>query len=251
MREYPPILSGPVENQVAAIRDYLVRLAKVIDDPSQSGSSVGSLSALSQELQRTASSLRSIIQVTDLKLQKGILDLEQEVQRDYVTSEYLGQYQDTVSDRFATDEDVITSLVSFRTDIKTQIGRGVISDSGTDVHGIVVADEIRYSGGTPYVDPYGNEYGRLAQDFDFVLHTESGTQFWHDGVKVAWFDGKFHIGSWSFDASSQAIGLSLGNATKMNVDSSSSELAVPSGWKLKIGSTTLNESQLIALLALL
>ena len=78
MYELPPILVGTPQEQLRAIRDYLVRVAQTLD---QRGVSTGTdNSGDIERLARSQQTLRSMIERNDKRIQKQIEQINQQAQ---------------------------------------------------------------------------------------------------------------------------------------------------------------------------
>ena len=78
MYELPPILVGTPQEQLRAIRDYLVRVAQTLDQRGVSTSSDNSGDI--ERLARSQQTLRSMIERNDKRIQKQIEQINQQAQ---------------------------------------------------------------------------------------------------------------------------------------------------------------------------
>ena len=230
--ELPPILKGTEQQQLAQMRDYLVRLSQSLDAVSSSTKTVidrGSAAAqktgggtpsgtvTTEQLKEQANLLKSLI----IKTADQIV---QDANNTYVISDQLGGYYEqafesqVVTTVQGTIEDynfyeIVSGIVgldaiqSFMTLVDGEIKRGVIEDPTThqDVIGIAISQHMQFYSDTdpdhpPEIGPDGQTYYRIQDDQTFGFYTSTGWQFWLNGQKVGWFDsqaadGALHIAS--------------------------------------------------------
>jgi len=225
--ELPPILTGTEQQQLASIRDYLVRMAQSLNAvqnmPSvTTGMSASAAKKKTDELQQQATDLKSLILKTadamDIRIQTNSYDISvlgdtiENVKTTYVTSDYLnGTYMNTVQQTIDNTvnnivesydyKDIVTGIVGddinalqrFATLVKGEIRRGMIYDAslGTDVLGIAISQSMEFYENDPDHPPRKEgevEYYRIKTNQTFGFYTSYGWQFYVNGQKVGWFD---------------------------------------------------------------
>ena len=206
--ELPPQLTGPPQQQIAALRDYLVRMAQSLqtvqdltEKRTESGISRAKTAAAADAARQTAS-LKSLIVKTAGVIRSSIEELETELHSSYVAESEFGEYREYAEGRFtqtATDiteafdrsAQIRTDLLDFRSSLQGEIKRGLIEDpeTGEENIGIAISRKLYFeTNGIPYVDTMGNIYPRLLPAQSFGLYTATGWQYWINGQKVGWFD---------------------------------------------------------------
>ncbi len=206
--ELPPVLSGPPQQQIAALRDYLVRMAQSLQtaqDLTEKRTASGisrAKTAAAADAARQAASLKSLIVKTAGVIRSSIEELETELHSSYVAESEFGEYREYAEGRFTqTASDITeafnrsaqirTDLLDFRSSIQGEIRRGLIEDpeTGEENIGIAISRKLYFeTNGIPYVDTMGNIYPRLLPAQSFGLYTATGWQYWINGQKVGWFD---------------------------------------------------------------
>ncbi len=206
--ELPPVLSGLPQQQIAALRDYLVRMAQSLQTV-QDLTEKRTVSGLSQaktaaaaDVARQTASLKSLIVKTAGVIRSSIEELETELHSSYVAESEFGEYREYAEGRFTqTASDITeafdrsaqirTDLLDFRSSVQGEIRRGLIEDpeTGEENIGIAISRKLYFeTNGIPYVDTMGNIYPRLLPAQSFGLYTATGWQYWINGQKVGWFD---------------------------------------------------------------
>ena len=206
--ELPPQLSGTPQQQIAALRDYLVRMAQslqTVQDLTEKRTSSGISQAknvLSANVAQQTASLKSLIVKTAGVIRSSIEELETELHSSYVAESEFGEYREYAEGKFtqtATDiteafnqsTQIRTDLLDFRSSVQGEIRRGLIEDpdTGEENIGIAISRKLYFeTNGIPYVDTMGNIYPRLLPAQTFGLYTATGWQYWINGQKVGWFD---------------------------------------------------------------
>ncbi len=213
--ELPPQARGSAEEQLAALRDYLVRLAQELDRAERGGLSVSSASgrALSAAREQSAEELRAQAAALKALIVKNAEEIaaRTDVRLEGFASAYVavsdyGSYysqidtqvrqaaRDTVESYRYTE--AVEALESFASELSGQIRRGLIEDPDThEVHlGIAVSETLSFTGGTQ--DVGGVTYYELTPGQTLGLYTSTGWQFWIGGVRRGWFssqDSMLHI----------------------------------------------------------
>ncbi len=223
MIEYPPILSGTALEQIAALRDYLVRRARDADAvPAPVGAAISrpqtaaaSSAASTDRSPQSAAALRSLVVKTADTVQRQVELLAQSLHEDYLARSDFGEYQEQIdlaiqatarqivesfdySARLAAADAQLGELSGAMTALRGEIRRGLIRDpeTGEQVLGIAVAENLRFTGET--VTEEGLRYDVLAPGQTLGLYTATGWQFWCGGSKRGWFDsadGQLHVRS--------------------------------------------------------
>ncbi len=226
MTEYPPILSGTALQQIAALRDYLVR--RVQDAEGETAASSAGTGLAASALGRAAASpggaspasaaapaapsesssaaaLRALIVKTADRVEGQVELLSRSLHQDYLAVSDFGEYQEQIDSLIrATARQIVESydfasrleaadaglgeLTAAMTRLRGEIRRGLIQDpeTGEICFGIAVAEELRFTGQT--VTENGLDYAELAPGQTLGLYTATGWQFWCNGSKRGWFD---------------------------------------------------------------
>ena len=230
MIEYPPLLEGRTDEQLRELRDYLVRLARELEDAAAQTTVPAAGVAVSRP-QTTASSaalapqtatpaltvpqtsaLRSLIVKTAKEVTAYADELNTALESRYLALSDFGSYAETVETtirqtaRETVESYQFTSEIgSLRenlegfdrvlTELDGRIIRGVMEDpNGNLVFGIAVAEKLTVTGET--IESGGLSYRKLAAGQTLGLYTSTGWQFWIRGVKTGWFDaedGLLHV----------------------------------------------------------
>lgn len=225
MREYPPILTGTALQQIAALRDYLVRQTRNRDSESpesagsgirvvqaRSGGESGTGQAGAKERQEAAALRALIIKTADV-VEQHVDELNQTLHEDYLALSDFGSYQENIDtqirqtaretvesygydDRIDAANAGIGELQSAVTELDGQIRRGLITDpeTGETVLGIAISQNLRFTGQTRTEG--GLTYWELSPGQTLGLYTSTGWQFWIGGSRRGWFDssdGMLHV----------------------------------------------------------
>lgn len=233
MYELPPILRGSEKDQIVAIRDYLVRLARNLGDVSSASqvtvsttqtaatTPAGTAKEQSEEdkikaLRENAARLRALIVKTAEQAETIAIDLgatRQEMESYYLAKSDFGEYMEQAKADFTTTARGVvesydfTSLIeavsgradelnAYLTSIQGEIRRGIITDPGTGetALGIAISENLQFTGVVHEQD--GLQYYELASGQTLGLYTSTGWQFWVNGSKRGWFDsadGSLHV----------------------------------------------------------
>ncbi len=232
MYEYPPILSGSEQQQLHALRDYLVRMARSLETAEQAAAASAQAIETEQSqaaarekkeaedklsaLRRNAANLRALIVKTAGEAESFSEELgavRQDMESRYLAKSEFGDYMEQIRSSFLTtargvvesyDYTALIEAVGRRTDaldlyltaIRGEIRRGLITDPGTGetVMGIAIAENLLFTGEVYEED--GLQYYELAPGQTLGLYTATGWQFWVNGSKRGWFDsrdGKLHV----------------------------------------------------------
>ena len=206
--EIPPQLTGPPQQQIAALRDYLVRMAQSLQtaqDLTEKRTASGisrAKTAAAADAARQAASLKSLIVKTAGVIRSSIEELETELHSSYVAESEFGEYREyaegkftqtasDITEAFDRSAQIRTDLLDFRSSVQGEIRRGLIEDpeTGEENIGIAISRKLYFeTNGIPYVDTMGNIYPRLLPAQSFGLYTATGWQYWINGQKVGWFD---------------------------------------------------------------
>ena len=230
MYEYPPILQGNSQQQLTALRDYLVRMARTLETAEQAqaatnqagaGTAAAAREKKAEEdrlaaVRKNAANLRALIEKTAGRAETLALELgtvRQEMQSDYLARSDFGDYMEQVQTSFvSTARGVVESydfaslieavsgqageLDLYMRAIRGEIRRGLITDpeTGETVMGIAIAENLQFTGQVHEED--GLQYYELAPGQTLGLYTATGWQFWVNGSKRGWFDardGRLHV----------------------------------------------------------
>lgn len=230
MTEMPPILSGSEKQQLAALRDYLVRLSSSLDsaalaptDERQSMVKTAKAAAdsVSERSERKEAELRALIIKTADTVQRQVDTLSAALREEYLAISDFGEYTEQIDTLFtATARNVVESYDFYsRIDALTAAGeemerlisslrgelrRGIIEDpdTGERALGIAISENLSFTG--EIVTENGVEYYRLSPGQTLGIYTSSGWQFWINGAKRGWFDsrdGMLHVGGIAVESS--------------------------------------------------
>lgn len=210
MLELPPLLRGSEREQLAALRDYLVRLARSLDaaqtaslsvsEPASAAPATGLAAA-----RRETAELRSLVVKTAERVEHSVEMLRRTLREDYLALSAFGSYRETVEstieatargvlERYdfegalAALEGRLGGAESALTALRGEIRRGLITDpdTGETALGIAIAEDLRFTGALHTAD--GLVYHELAPGQTLGLYTATGWQFWIGGTKRGWFD---------------------------------------------------------------
>ena len=215
MPEIPPRLQGSPEQQLVAMRDYLVRLSQSLEQVSRSGAapavSKAGAAASAQEnaaeqVKSTARALKALIIKTADEITAYTDSRVESFESLYVAKSDYGSYYNQIETQVAqTARDTVESyhyteafgeMNAYLTDLGGQIRRGVIEDPEThEVHlGIAISEHLSFTGQTQTEG--GLTYYELAPGQTLGLYTSRGWQFWIGGVRRGWFsseDSMLHL----------------------------------------------------------
>ena len=206
--ELPPQLNGSTQQQLAALRDYLVRMAQSLQtveglvEKRMDGLTPAQKKEMAASVTQQTASLKSLIVKTAGVIRSSVEALETELHSSYVAESEFGEYREYAEGKFtqtATEvteiydrtSQISTDLLDFRSSIQGEIKRGLIEDpdTGEENIGIAISRKLFFeTNGIPYVDTMGNVYHRLLPAQSFGLYTATGWQYWINGQKVGWFD---------------------------------------------------------------
>lgn len=213
--EIPPRLQGSPEQQLVAMRDYLVRLSQSLEQVGRSGAapavSKAGAAASAQEnaaeqVKSTARALKALIIKTADEITAYTDSRVESFESLYVAKSDYGSYYNQIETQVAqTARDTVESyhyteafgeMNAYLTDLGGQIRRGVIEDPEThEVHlGIAISEHLSFTGQTQTEG--GLTYYELAPGQTLGLYTSRGWQFWIGGVRRGWFsseDSMLHL----------------------------------------------------------
>lgn len=212
--ELPPQARGGAEEQLAALRDYLVRLAQELERAEHGGTAAAAKAADAVRekneaaLREQASALKALIvknadeigEMTDARF-------DSLSSRYVAVSEYGNYYgqidtqvrqtaRETVESYHYTE--AVEALERYMSTLNGQICRGIMEDPEThELHlGIAISETLSFTGQPQSVG--GVIYHKLTPGQTFGLYTSTGWQFWIGGRKVGWFtsrDNMLHVAS--------------------------------------------------------
>ena len=210
--ELPPRPQGGADEQLAALRDYLVRLAQELESAERGGLAEQESSSLAvreqnaKALQQQASALKALIVKNAGEIAERTDARFDSLASSYVAISDFGSYYqqiDTQVRRTARETvesfhftEAVEALERSMGELNGQIRRGLIEDPEThEIHlGIAVSESLSFTGQTQSVG--GVSYYELSPGQTFGLYTSSGWQFWINGVKRGWFssqDSMLHV----------------------------------------------------------
>ncbi len=231
--EKPPMLTGENTKDLAALRDFLFRLAgsleqinsapaaivqttrsdgtQVLHEKQASAADVAAIRRRAQELRsliiKTADEVTAY---TDSKKEEydalylaisdyGTLN---ETMRASIETTAAGVVEDYNFESVISSSTTVKGLNEFITNIEGEIRRGLIRDpeTGEYVTGIAIAQNLQFDGrvedGNPHKPDDGHVYYYLSERQTFGLYTSTGWQFWIGGYKKGWFsstDQMLHV----------------------------------------------------------
>lgn len=222
MIEYPPLLIGTPQNQLCALRDYLVRMAQELSAAETASTSAAPLAAgdrgtakteEKEELLRTAQRLRGLVLKTADQVHRYVDSTAQTLRESCLARSEFGTFTETLTETVtATARGVVESYDydeaiealdalagenrQYITTLNGEIRRGILVDPETGLPelGIAISENLSFTGET--VTEGGLVYYRIAPGQTFGLYTATGWQFWVNGAKAGWFsseDGMLHV----------------------------------------------------------
>lgn len=215
--EIPPQLQGSPEEQLLAMRDYLVRLAQSLEQVGGSDAAVSAAKAATdaaaaaqektaQQVKSTANALKALIVKTADEITAYTDSRAETFASLYVAKSDYGNYYNQIETQVAQTArdtvetfhytEAIEDLALYLSDLNGQIRRGVIEDPEThEVHlGIAISEQLSFTGQTQTEG--GLTYYELAPGQTLGLYTSTGWQFWIGGVRCGWFsseDSMLHV----------------------------------------------------------
>ena len=215
--ELPPIIKGTEQEQILALRAYLVRLAGSLDEVSATEPTAAERRTASakaeNDIKKQAASLRALIVKTADSVTEYTDRQITELSGVYLAKSDFGTFTQTLDSRIDTTArgtvesfgytEAIEGLADRLGDsersitvLNGQIRRGVIEDPDTHLPtlGIAISENLSFTGET--VTSEGQTYYRIAPGQTFGLYTSKGWQFWINGAKAGWFsseDGMLHV----------------------------------------------------------
>ena len=219
--ELPPIAQGTPEQQLTALRDYLVRLAQSLDKEA-GGSAIiiapneKAASAQKETLKGVrdqAASLKALIIKNANEIHQYVDRKEETYNSSFVAKSDFGTFEESLTSRIETTArgtienyqymdrtlnlvDDILSLEEYRSTLEGQIRRGMIEDPVThEVHlGIAISEHLSFTGNTTTSN--GETYYELSPGQTLGLYTSTGWQFWINGTLRGYFssqDSMLHV----------------------------------------------------------
>ena len=238
MYELPPILTGSAEDQLRALRDYLVRLTQTLPaDTAAAGDTFSGTASVSRPAAaRTAAGqagasgaaspdnyprLRALVTKTAGEIYTHIDEISRELRADYTARSELGELEERITQSMtATARGVVEDygydarltaaderagrFEEHLHSLNGQIRRGLITDpdTGEQVLGIAIAQRLSFTGSSQSYE--GETYYELSPGQTLGLYTATGWQFWINGARRGWFDsvdGMLHAASMQVEQS--------------------------------------------------
>ena len=234
MYELPPILTGSAENQLRALRDYLVRLLQTLPQDAQTAAQLsvraeyggvrppaGQSAAASAPSDENYPRLRALVTKTASEIYRHVDSITQELREDYTARSELGELEERIAQRMsATARGVVESydyesrltasderaaqLEEHLRSLSGQIRRGVINDpeTGEQTLGIAISQRLSFTGRSSSHE--GDTYYELSPGQTLGLYTSTGWQFWINGARRGWFDsvdGMLHVAAMQVEQS--------------------------------------------------
>ena len=207
-------MQGSAEQQLAALRDYLFRLAGSLESvQSAQAVSVGTAAKsgagdAAEKIKQNARELKALIIKTADTITAEMDSREEEYKGYFLAQSEFGDFEENLDLRIATSARNVVESYDYAsairgvqdacTQISGEIRRGFLNDPdhpGEMVFGIAISSDLRFTGAQP-VERDGYEYYELEGRQTFGLYTATGWQFWIGGHKAGWFDshdGMLHV----------------------------------------------------------
>ena len=215
--EIPPQLQGSPEQQLIAMRDYLVRLAQSLEKVGGSEVVIEATKAATkaanrnqektiEDIRARANALKALIIKTADEITEYTDSKVETFESLYVAKSDYGTYYNQIETQVEQTArntvetyhyaEAIQALDTYVTELNGQIRRGVIEDPEThEVHlGIAISEQLSFTGQTQTEG--GLTYYELAPGQTLGLYTSTGWQFWINGVRRGWFsseDSMLHV----------------------------------------------------------
>ena len=226
MHELPPQVQGTPEQQLVALRDYLVRMARELDNISGSNTIIEQAASKAvdkakektlQDIKNQADALKALIIKTANEIYSYTDSKVEEYNSLYVAQSDFGSYyevieSDVISTAMGTVESYnYESLIqsaqdtadgaaaaaeAYHNELSGQIRRGIMEDPTThELHlGIAISEQLQFTGQTQTEN--GNTYYELSPGQTLGLYTSTGWQFWINGQLCGYFssnDNMLHV----------------------------------------------------------
>lgn len=228
MFEYPPILKGSEQQQLSALRDYLVRMARSLEAAREAADEAASAAAAptsaasaapvaasaadAEAARLNAGELRALITKTARRLDTELDTVQQNVDRvdaslreDYLARSDFGAYTEQAAlamtatarsvvesydyaQRIDAQAAALDALDSYLTAIRGEIRRGLITDPETGEQVLGIAIAESLRFTGQTHSAGGLTYYELSPGQTLGLYTATGWQFWINGAKRGWFD---------------------------------------------------------------
>lgn len=206
--ELPPQVNGSEE--LAALRDYLVRLAQSLESVTDRAAAAAADKAVTKtqretarDIQSQAASLKALIVKNAEELCSYADSRLEEYGSLYVARSDFGNYYEQIETQVETTArsavesyryaEAIEGLAGSVSELSGQIRRGLITHNGQTHLGIAVSENLQFSG-TQVVN--GVSYSVIRSDQTFGLYTSRGWEFWIRGVLCGFFsaeDSMLHV----------------------------------------------------------
>ncbi len=212
--ELPPMAQGTAEQQLDALRDYLVRLARSLEQVCGSEAIVSAAGRAADraqtrsaaEVKAAAEGLKALIVKTADEVTAYADAKREEYSALYVAKSDYGTYYNLIQTqveqtaRQAVESyrftEALEGLESALSDLSGRICRGVIEDPETHERhlGIAISESLSFTGQEQ--NEGGHIYYELSPGQTLGLYTAEGWQFWIGGVRRGWFsseDSMLHV----------------------------------------------------------
>jgi len=226
--ERPPILRGSAERQLAALRDYLFRLAGSLDTaaaapaagyvlrksadgksvyaPGGGGTDDGTEKAAIERMRKNARELKALILKTADEIEQEMDRKEEEYHGTFIARSEFGEFEERTSllvettakdivetyrsiSAVRSDQADIELLQDYMTQLNGEIRRGFLEDPDNPGETVFgIAVSAQLRFTGAVRSKDGYEYHELEGNQTLGLYTASGWQFWIDGHRAGWFD---------------------------------------------------------------
>lgn len=226
MYELPPQGRGTAEQQLAELRDYLVRMTRDLDRMGASETVIEQAAnkAAAKNQQQTIRDIRDRAETLKALIIKNANEIREytdskveEYNALYVAQSDFGSYyhvierdvEDTAKGTIesynfeslietaqTTADNAQAAADAYRTELTGQIRRGIMEDPIThEKHlGIAISESLEFTGTTQEVN--GHTYWELSSGQTLGLYTSTGWQFWINGQLCGYFssqDNMLHV----------------------------------------------------------
>ncbi len=227
--ELPPTLNGSSEQQLGQIKNYLFRVAQVLNASLNhlsaenfSGNTAASLSAggvsaeTKREIQDQYTSLKNLIQKTADEVTSAMESMKLQFDGLYVAKSEFGEFQQATSQTIEANAEAIQQNFTYYTELRdTTVTETEFQTYKTALEAYIRSGLLDDSGQTPV---YGVEIGELGENPIKVRITSEKISFYHYSNEVAYISNSslyittaritkaLTLGNWQIDANTPVYG---------------------------------------------